>query len=250
MAVLLGALVGLVILLGAAVGYFVMKPAPTVVAAAPAEAFSGDGAGGGQEVRTAPPVVDDHDLVDVGTAAPAPRASAASYGPARVQTDGVGLPLREGPGRAYGVAGKMLPGDVVTVDGCNAGTPGRRWCRWCRVVYGGLQGWALDEFLAIGAPRQDTESGLEQAFASSEGINTGAYIDGSDVSFVNLRDRPFSGGEVVVNMRPGAALRVTRCRPYGWSLGGRSTQGRWCFVTAEQDGRSASGWASDAALRW
>jgi uncharacterized protein YraI len=191
--------------------------------------------------------VDERDLVEIGTAAPAPRASAAAYGPARVQTDGVGLLLREGPGRDYGVAGKMLPGDVVTVDGCNPGTPGRRWCR---VVYGGLQGWALDEFLAIGAPSQDTESGLERAFASSDVINTGAYIDGSEVSFVNLRDRPFTGGDVVMKMRPRASLRLTRCLPYGWSLGGRAIQGRWCFVTAQQDGRQASGWASDAALRW
>ena len=248
--VLIGALAGLVVVLGGAVTFLALRPVeaetalPLAVQAQP-QSYGG-GTGPEAEFVAEAPVADpvpDRDLVQVGTAPP----RAASSGPARVDTDGAGLLLREGPGRGYGVAGKMLPGDVVTVERCEPGTPGQRWCS---VVYGGVRGWALDGYLAIGAPSRDTDSGLEQAFAASSRVGASAWIDGSETGYVNLRSEPFVGGEVLVQMRPGTAIEVVRCLPYGWSLGGRAIEGRWCFVNTARGSRSISGWASDGALRW
>ena len=259
---LIGALGALVVVLTAAVVVFAVRGAGpgrgqdapqgqevVVVPAAP-DSLGGSGPDAEPEPEPEPePVsVPDRDLERVGTARPSqPARSAASYGPARVDTDGAGLLLRAGPGRGYDILGKMLPGDVVSVDGCEAGTPGRRWCA---VIYGGLRGWALDEFLAIGAPPSDTDSGLEEAFAAALVVGRSAYIDGNEAPYVNLRERPYVGGSILTKLKPGASLYVVRCLPQGWSLGGRPIEGRWCFVNADQRGRSISGWASDGALRW
>jgi len=186
-------------------------------------------------------------LQRVGTPRPEPSRSSASYGPARVVTDGVGLLLRAGPGQGYAAIGKMLQGDVVTVNGCSSGPPGRRWCD---VVYGGVRAYAHDEFLSIGEPTYDSDSGHEQAFAAARIVNQMTYVDGSKVSYVNLREQPTVQADVTLRMRPGTSAHVQRCLPRGWSLGGRAIAGSWCFVTAAQDGRTVSGWASDDALFW
>lgn len=267
MGLVLGVLGGVVVVLAAAVVmlYFRSESAPVVVAVDPGGEVFGDpqetyreaqdGAGGvvgegdvmdGSEVEV--PSVPERDLQVVGTAPPPPpRPSAASYGPTRVVTSGDGLLLRAGPGRQYDVLGKMLPNDVVMTQRCESGTPGRRWCQ---VEYGGIQGWALDEFLDIGGVSQDTSSGLEDAFAAAEVVGRPAYIDGSEVTSINLRARPYVGGELLTRLTPGTSLMVLRCLPYGWSLGGRTITGRWCFVNAQTSGRTISGWASDGALRW
>lgn len=173
--------------------------------------------------------------------------SSAQFGPARVITDGVGLLLRSGPDPSYYPIGKMLNGDVVTVNGCTSGSPGRRWCE---VVYGGMHGFAHDEFLRIGDPSYDSESGLEQAFAASRLVNQSTFVDGSKVSYVNLRERPTVDADVTLRMQPGTSVHVQRCLAKGWSLGGRAIAGSWCFVTATPNGQSVSGWASDDALFW
>ena len=239
----------LVVVLAGTVAVLVLREPEVVVVSEPAAATQTDVHGGGVDFGEPfgdPEAVGvpDRDLVAVGSA---PRPAAPSYGPTRVTTDGAGLLLRAGPSRADAVLGKMLPGDVVTTERCLSGPPGRRWCQ---VVYGGIRGWALDAYLDVGAEAYDSDSGLEQAFAASDPMGRYVSIDGYEVSFVNLRARPFTGGEVLTRMRPGASVYVARCLPYGWSLGGAAIEGRWCFVTAEQDGRSLSGWASDGALRW
>ena len=195
------------------------------------------------ELAPPPPA---RDLVEVRSSEPI-KEIRASYGPARVETEGTGLILRAGPGRQHDVVAKMLPGDVVTVDGCDVAGPDGRWCA---VVYGGVRGWALDTYLNIGGPATDTSSGLEDAFGASRVIGRSAYIDGSEVRYVNLRARPYVGSELLLRMPVGTSLFVVRCLPSGWSLGGRAIEGRWCFVTAERQGRAVSGWASDGALRW
>jgi uncharacterized protein YraI len=267
----LGLLGGLVLVLVAAVAVLLFRPDPAPVVMAdgsqgevfgdPAQEYTqtqdvyggvvGDAASQLTEVDRQPaPPVPDRDLQQVGTAPPPPpppSRSAASYGPTRIVTSGDGLLLRAGPGRQYDVLGKMLPGDVVMTERCQDGTPGRRWCT---VIYGGIRGWALDEFLDIGALSQDQESGLEQAFAASDPVGQPAYIDGSKVRTVNLRSRPYAGAEKLVEMPVGTSMTLVRCLPYGWSLGGRAITGRWCFVNARLNGRSISGWASDGALRW
>lgn len=265
-----GGLAGAVVALAGAVGFLWMRQSddrPAPVAAATTEASPEYGATRGADEQppttfeatpAAPgeapntpaqeaPTRTDPPLQYRGTAPAAPARSAASYGPARIVTDGVGLLLRDGPGQQYAAIGKMLQHDVVTVNGCTEGAPGRRWCD---VVYGGVRGYASDEFLRIGEPASDSDSGHEQAFASARIINTMTYVDGSKVSYVNLREQPSVNASVVVRMRPGTSVYVRRCLPRGWSLGGRAIAGSWCFVTAEQDGRSISGWASDDALWW
>ena len=270
MGLVLGVLGGVVVVLAAAVVmlYLRSERAPVVVTVDPAGEAFGDppeayretqGVAGGvvrdgdliedsQVAEVEVPSVPDRDLQVVGTTPPPPpRPSAASYGPTRVVTSGDGLLLRAGPGRQYDVLGKMLPNDVVLTQRCEGGTPGRRWCQ---VEYGGIQGWALDEFLDIGGVSQDTSSGLEDAFAAADVVGRPAYIDGSEVTSINLRARPYVGGELLTRLAPGTSLMVLRCLPYGWSLGGRTITGRWCFVNAQTSGRTISGWASDGALRW
>ena len=259
--VVIGVLGTVVVVLAVAIAFLMLRDeSPEPIAseqALPSQAFGGggvsplpdegsDGLGEGPEIE---PVVETalptpRELVEVEPSAPT-KEIRASFGPARVETDGTGLVLRAGPGRQHDVIAKMLPGDVVTVDGCDDGDE-----RWCSVEYGGVRGWTLDTYLDIGGPETDTSSGLEDAFAASQVIDRPAYIDGSEVRFVNLRARPYVGGELLLRMRPGTTIRVLRCLPTGWSLGGRSIEGRWCFVTATRSGRSVSGWASDGALRW
>ena len=168
-------------------------------------------------------------------------------GPAEVVSNNEGLFLRSGPGTGYAVLGKMLPGDIVTSYGCDTVADG---VRWCNVLYGGTSGYASREFLDVGGPSRDSESGLEQAFAASDRVGAYASIDTGEASFVNVRLRPFVGSPVLGKMRPGASIEVVRCLPYGWSLGGAAIEGRWCFVNWAGRSGAVSGWASDGALRW
>ena len=200
------------------------------------------GGGAGRDVRDEPPLPPG-ELVNVGQAPP-PRPTASS-GPARVVTDGAGLLLRSGPGRDTPLVGKMLEGDVVDVLDCEPGRPGTRWCA---VVYGEVGGWALDEFLDIGGPAYDSESGLERAFRQATPIERTASIDRSKVDAINLRETPRADGSLLTQLAPGVGLYVHRCLPVGWSLGGRAIRGRWCFATAHDGRRSISGWVSDGAL--
>ncbi len=168
--------------------------------------------------------------------------------PARVDTENEGLMLRTGPSEKDGVLAKMLPDDVVAVDSCKIGTPRRRWCR---VTYGGITGWAYDQYLALGEPEEDTESALEQAFARAEPINRPAYLDGSQVAALRVHERPYKEDGSREALHPSARIRILRCLEHGDGLGGgEPITGRWCFITARENQRSLSGWVSDAALTW
>jgi uncharacterized protein YraI len=155
------------------------------------------------------------------------------------------LNIRAAPDAGAEKLGAIPPGaDGVRNLGCEGGlsfaewqtaTPAEREAaeqrRWCRVAYGGVEGWAAARFLAEGAAPQagGQANQAPQADAAASGVPASPEDGGPRnwqvtgvADALNLRAEPSTSAPAIARYAPGTVLS---------NLGCRNAEGRvWCDV--------------------
>jgi len=188
--------------------------------------------------------------------APAFRAQADADGPDVFRVTGVAaddvLNIRLEPDPGAPKIGEIPPnGDGIRNLGCQGGLSFAEWqaatpeqraaaqrARWCRIAYGGVQGWVAGRFLAEGTAPAEPDSAPGSLAAAPGAASDYMSVKGM-TGTLNVRAGPSTRAAIVAKILPGTLLRNSGCE--------RSEGRHWCAIEIV-DGTRRTGWAAEAFL--
>lgn len=162
------------------------------------------------------------------------------------------LNIRVAPGADTAKIGEIpYDGDGIRNLGCEGGLSFAEWqqasdaeraaaaaLRWCRVGYGGIEGWAAGRYLAEGSAPAEPGAAAH-SFGTAAGDATDYWSVFGVEGRLNIRAEPSTRTNVVARVPPGTLLRNFGCE--------ERPDRRWCEIEI-LDGSQRRGWAAGEFL--